>query len=48
MAYPSGPGGALETQGANLNELSDAADRDPISGCPHHKYTLCNVERAPA
>ena len=29
----------------NPNELSDARDRDPISGCPHHKYTLCAVER---
>ena len=44
MAYPSGPGGALETQGVNLNELSDARDRDPLTGIPHHKYTLCRVE----
>jgi anaerobic selenocysteine-containing dehydrogenase len=43
-AYPSGKGGALEVQGVNTNELTDVADRDPISGCPHHKYTLCNVE----
>ncbi|MCP5056314.1 MAG: molybdopterin-dependent oxidoreductase [bacterium] len=48
MAYPSGPGGELEVQGANLNEISDAADRDPITGCPHHKYTLCRVEKAAA
>ena len=48
MAYPSGANGALEVQGANVNELSDAADRDPISGCPHHKYTLCAVERVAA
>jgi anaerobic selenocysteine-containing dehydrogenase len=45
MAYP-GPDGKLVTQGVNLNELSDAADRDPISGCPHHKYTLCRIEAA--
>jgi anaerobic selenocysteine-containing dehydrogenase len=45
-AYPSGPDGALEVQGVNLNELSDASDRDPITGCPHHKYTLCRVEQA--
>ena len=44
MAYPDA-GGKLRVQGASLNELSDAADRDPISGCPHHKYTLCAVER---
>jgi anaerobic selenocysteine-containing dehydrogenase len=48
MAYPSGSDGALEVQGANVNELSDAADRDPISGCPHHKYTLCTVEKLAA
>jgi anaerobic selenocysteine-containing dehydrogenase len=43
-AYP-GADGELEVQGVNTNELTDVADRDPISGCPHHKYTLCNVER---
>jgi formate dehydrogenase len=45
VTYP-GPDGELVVQGVNLNELSDAADRDPISGCPHHKYTLCSIERA--
>jgi hypothetical protein len=45
MSYPSGPDGELEVQGANGNELSHAADRDPITGCPHHKYTLCRIER---
>ena len=44
MAYPDADGN-LVVQGANLNELSDARDRDPISGCPHHKYTLCRIER---
>jgi hypothetical protein len=43
MAYPD-ENGTLQVQGINLNELSDASDRDPISGCPHHKYTLCQVE----
>jgi hypothetical protein len=28
-----------------VNELTDVADRDPISGCPHHKVTPCRVER---
>ena len=45
MSYP-GKDGKLERQGVNINELMDANDRDPISGCPHHKYTLCQVERA--
>jgi formate dehydrogenase len=45
--YP-GPDGELLEQGANTNELTDVADRDPISGCPHHKYTLCRIEPLPA
>ncbi len=44
MEYPAN-GGELEVQGINVNELTDVADRDPISGCPHHKYTLCRVEK---
>jgi len=45
MRYPSGPNGELEMQGVNLNELSDAALRDPITGCPEHKMTPCQIER---
>jgi formate dehydrogenase len=44
VSYP-GPDGVLVQQGINLNELSDAGDRDPITGCPHHKATPCRVER---
>ncbi len=47
MAYPDA-NGELVVQGANPNDLSDAADRDPITGCPHHKYTLCAVEKVEA
>ncbi len=42
-AYPD-ENGELVVQGGNCNELIDARDRDPISGCPHAKYTLCSVE----
>ena len=31
--------------GANQNELTDAADRDPFTGIPHHRYVRCRVER---
>ena len=48
MAYPKSGSGALEVQGVNTNELTDVADRDPITGCPHTKYTLCQIERIPA
>ena len=33
-------------QGANQNELTDVADRDPFTGIPHHRYVRCRVERA--
>lgn len=33
-------------QGANQNVLTDAADRDPFTGIPHHRYVRCRVERA--
>jgi hypothetical protein len=39
------PDGTLRTDGVNLNELIDGRKRDPISGCPETKYTLCRVER---
>jgi anaerobic selenocysteine-containing dehydrogenase len=32
-------------QGANQNELTDTADRDPFTGIPHHRYVRCKVER---
>jgi anaerobic selenocysteine-containing dehydrogenase len=35
-------------QGANQNELTDVADRDPFTGIPHHRYVRCQVERVPA
>ena len=43
--YPKNGTGALETAGVNLNWLSSTEDRDPFTGCPQHKYTLCRVER---
>ena len=45
MTYPSGGDGAPAVQGANTNELTDVRDRDPITGCPHHKYTLCRIAK---
>jgi formate dehydrogenase len=33
-------------QGANQNELTDTADRDPFTGIPHHRYVRCRVERS--
>ncbi|MGH7822442.1 MAG: hypothetical protein ACREQ9_21995 [Candidatus Binatia bacterium] len=35
----------MEMQGANQNELTDVAHRDPFTGIPHHRYVLCRIER---
>jgi anaerobic selenocysteine-containing dehydrogenase len=43
--YPKHGTGALETAGVNLNLLTSTEDRDPFTGCPQHKYTLCRIER---
>jgi formate dehydrogenase len=32
-------------QGANGNEITDAADRDPFTGCPHHRYVPVRLSR---
>lgn len=38
-----GTDGALERQGANCNEITDATDRDPFTGCPHHRYVRVRI-----
>jgi anaerobic selenocysteine-containing dehydrogenase len=43
--YPGAGTGGLETAGINLNFLSASEERDPFTGCPQHKYTLCRIER---
>ena len=50
MTYPSAErrNVAPEPDGVNMNEITDAADRDPISGCPHHKYAPCRLEKVAA
>jgi formate dehydrogenase len=42
--YPVDGAGTLAIQGANHNELTDVADRDPFTGIPHHRYVLCRIE----
>lgn len=32
--------------GVNANELTDTNDRDPITGCPHHKSVRCQIQPA--
>lgn len=31
--------------GININELTGVEDRDPLTGCPHHKGVPCRIER---
>lgn len=38
-------GERIELDGVNANELTDANDRDPFTGCPHHKFVPCKIER---
>ena len=41
--YPDASGQLVQT-GVAVNELTDAADRDPFTGCPHHKALRCRVQ----
>jgi anaerobic selenocysteine-containing dehydrogenase len=43
-----GPLGPTAWQNANVNELTDPRNVDPISGFPVFKALLCDVERVPA
>jgi anaerobic selenocysteine-containing dehydrogenase len=38
VEYGKGATEERELQGANCNEITDAGDRDPFTGCPHHRY----------
>jgi anaerobic selenocysteine-containing dehydrogenase len=37
--------GGTHLDGANQNELTDVADRDPFTGVPHHRHVRCRIER---
>ena len=41
--YPNPDTGKLEQTGICINELTDAQDRDPLTGCPHFKYVRCRI-----
>ena len=45
MSYPDGRGGRV-TNGPRINVITDAADRDPIAGTPHHKDMPVRLEPA--
>jgi anaerobic selenocysteine-containing dehydrogenase len=47
LEYPDTRSGALVRHGVSINELTDAAARDPFTGSPHHKFVRCRVVPAP-
>jgi anaerobic selenocysteine-containing dehydrogenase len=47
MSVPDGHGGRV-THGPRINLITDATDRDPIAGTPHHKDVSVRLERATA
>jgi anaerobic selenocysteine-containing dehydrogenase len=47
MSIPDGKGGRV-TNGPRINLITDATDRDPIAGTPHHKDMPVRLEPATA
>ena len=46
MIYPTeGNGSHSDLNGVNMNAYTDTADRDPFTGCPHHRFVPCQLER---
>ena len=45
MQYGDVDRGALDVLGANCNEITDAGDRDPFTGCPHHRFVRVKLTR---
>ncbi len=45
VRFGDGIEGERVEQGANCNEITDAADRDPLTGCPHHRYVPVKLTR---
>jgi anaerobic selenocysteine-containing dehydrogenase len=51
VLVPNGFGGNYPEStraGVCVNELTDALDRDPFTGCPNHKFIRCSVRSASA
>lgn len=44
MEWSNGINGRVVSDGANMNQISDSSDRDPFTGCPHHRYQRCRIE----
>jgi hypothetical protein len=47
MEHP-GENGERRRNGARINELTSAEDRDPFAGTPYHKYVPVRLSAATA
>lgn len=45
LAYPDSETGELKATGVGINELSDADECDPYTGCPYHKRIRCRISK---
>jgi len=43
LEFPDRESGALKRTGVSINELTDAMERDPFTGSPHHKFVRCRL-----
>lgn len=43
LEFPDAESGELKRSGISINELTDAMDRDPFTGSPHHKFVRCRL-----
>lgn len=44
--FPDPKTGELKQTGVALNDLTDAQQRDPFTGCPEHKLVRCRIRKA--
>lgn len=45
IEYGPADGSVREMIGVNCNEITDTADRDPFTGCPHHRHVRVKLTR---
>lgn len=45
MQWSDGIDGKVTVNGINMNEITSTTDRDPFTGCPHHRYVRCSLEK---
>jgi anaerobic selenocysteine-containing dehydrogenase len=43
LEFPDRQSGELKRTGVVINELTDAMERDPFTGSPHHKFVRCRL-----